>query len=216
MSIESVLLFPNLAAPDLGCFVRRKHELEVNPLDRNIHVEFVPSIDFQPEYHQTYFRIVCGEAGFFQRCLVYMTTSLDIPGPILEHFPPDWVLGGDYRPHPSDWLKYPTQHGERFYWFFGQNRNPLGGSWQADALVGHTYDIYENGVLSTVHFDDTGVDRDMDDLVLEVAVVGRRSWLDLVQASDQEAVNEEFKKAALPKLVERREHDRSPDLQPSP
>jgi hypothetical protein len=143
---------------------------------------------------------MCGEAAFFQRCLVYMTVDLSIPPPNLVAFPPDWILGGEYTPHPSDWLKYPTQSGNRFYWFFGQHRNPSGGSWTADALVGHTYDIYENGTLSTIHYDDTGGDRDMDDLVLQAAIVGRRSWQVVVQASNQQAVNEQVTREGLPQL----------------
>ena len=41
--------FPNPATPDLDCFVRRKHPLEVEPF--NVHVEFQPSIDL-PELRQ--------------------------------------------------------------------------------------------------------------------------------------------------------------------
>jgi hypothetical protein len=205
MPIEAISLFPSFAAPDLGCFVRRKHALEIELGNENIHYEFMPSIDFQPSYHQVYFRVICGRARFFQRCFVYMPAGSNIPPSVLENTPPDWVLGGDYTPRPSDWFRYPTQKGERTYWFFGQHRNPMGGSWQADALVGHIYDIYENGTLSTVHYDDTGGDRDMNDLILEVAVVGRRSWGDLVQAVSQEAANKRFKKTALPKLKKLRE-----------
>lgn len=203
MPLESISLFPTPNAPDLGCFVRRKHELEIEESFNNIHLELNPSIDFNPRYHQLYFRVTCGEAAFFQRCLVYMRTDLSIPPPILPAFPPDWILGGEYTPHPSDWQKYPTQSGERFYWFIGQHRNPSGGSWMADVLVGHTYDIYENGTLSTIRYDDTGADRDMNDFVLEAAIVGRQSWLDIVQAVDQEAVNERFVREGLPKLKSR-------------
>jgi hypothetical protein len=53
--IESILQFPNPITPDLGCFVRRKHEFKTDPdVDfQNVHVEFNPSIDFNPPYHQT-------------------------------------------------------------------------------------------------------------------------------------------------------------------
>ena len=195
--LENILLFPNPDVPDLGCFVRRKHELEVNEFERNLHVELNPSIDFHPNHHQVYFRVMCGHAGFFQRALVKMTADLSVPGPILEHFPPDFVLGGDFRPRPSDWFKFPTQSGQRFYWFFGQHRDPAGSTWASDALVGHTYDIYENGTLSTIKYDDTGGDRDFDDFVLEAAVVGRRSWGDLVQAIDQAEITELVAKKGL-------------------
>lgn len=200
--IESILQFPNPNTPDLGCFVRRKHEFEIDTdVDfLNVHVEFNPSIDFSPPFHQTYFRVMCGEAAFFQRCLVYMTVDAQIPPPVLQTFPPNFVLGGDFRPRPSDWSRFPTQSGERFYWFFGQHRNPATSTWQVDALVGHSYDIYENGTLSIVRYDDTGGDRDFNDLVLEVAIVGRRSWRDIVQAKDQAAVNAKFKKQGLRRL----------------
>jgi hypothetical protein len=200
--IESILQFPNPNTPDLGCFIRRKHEFEIDPdVDfQNVHIEFNPSIDFSPAYHQTYFRVMCGEAAFFQRCLVFMTTDTSIPPPILQNFPPGFVLGGDFNPRPSDWNRFPTQLGERFYWFFGQHRNPATTNWQVDAAVGHSYDIYENGTLSIVRYDDTGEDRDFNDLVLEVAIVGRRSWRDLIQAVDQEKANRTIQKQGIPKL----------------
>jgi hypothetical protein len=191
MSLESILLFPNPNSPDLGCLVRPKHGIEPQGgRSGNIHVELNPSIDFHPLYHQLYFRAICGEAAYYQRCLVYMTSDLSIPAPLLTSFPPDAILGGDYTPRPSDWQRIPTQRGTRFYFFFGQHRNPSAASWRADSLVAHSYDIYGNGTLSTIYYDDTGGDRDLDDFVLEAAIVGRRSWQDVVQAVDQEAVNE--------------------------
>ena len=68
-NVIAPFLFPNFATPDLGCLVRRKHDLEIEVGAANIHVEFMPSIEFQPRYHQTYFRVKCGSAAFFQRCL---------------------------------------------------------------------------------------------------------------------------------------------------
>jgi hypothetical protein len=118
----------------------------------------------------------------------------------MQNFPPDFVLGGDFTPHPSEWNRYPTQSGERFYWFFGQHRIPATTPWQADALVGHSYDIHENGTLSIVRYDDTGGDRDFNDLVLEIAIVGRRSWKDLAEAENQAAVNAKIEKQGLPRL----------------
>jgi hypothetical protein len=198
MSIEDIALFPNPSSPDLGCFVRRKHGLEVETGAENIHVELNPSIDFHPAYHQLYFRVICGEAAYYQRCFVYMTSDLSIPPPVLASFPPDWVLGGEYTPRPSDWQRYPTQSGERFYFFVGQHRNPSESTWAPDALVGHSYDIYENGTLSTIYHDDTGGDRDLDDFVLEAAVVGRSSWKAIAQAPDQEVVTERVARDGFP------------------
>jgi len=92
--------FPNPATPDLGCFVRRKHGLQTEPF--NVHVEFQPSIDLPQLRQQVYFRVVCGKAAFFQRALVLMTFDASIPPPILQNFPPDFVLGGDFTPSPSE------------------------------------------------------------------------------------------------------------------
>jgi hypothetical protein len=194
------LLFPSPNTPDLGCFVRRKHGLETGDDFRNIHVDLNPSIDFHPEFHQAYFRVSCGEAAFFQRCLVYMRP--DASRPPFPGEPPDFILGGDFTPHPSDWQKFPTQGGQRFYYFLGQHRNPQQSTWQADALTGHSYDIYTNGTLSTVQYDDTGGDRDLNDLVVEVAVVGRLPWVNLPQAIDQDEITTEFAKL-LPRLRDR-------------
>lgn len=197
------LFFPSPSTPDLGCFVERRHELRIEEGAGNIHVDLNPSVDFHPNHHQVYFRVSCGEAAFFQRCLVYMRADLSIPPPLLSSLPPDFVLGGDFRPHPSDWQKFPTQGGQRFYFFIGQHRDPAGDSWRADALTGHAYDLYENGTLSTVHFDDTGTDRDLDDFILEVAVVGRSRWDELAQAVDQAEVSERVEEDWLPAVRER-------------
>ena len=193
--------FPNFATPDLGCLVRRKHELQIEEINRNIHVEFVPSIDFAPRFHQTYFRIKCGKAGFFERCMVHRTTDFSIPGPILETFPPDFVLGGDQHVHATDWLRYPVSTSPMNYWFFGQYRNPAETRWKSDALVGHSYDIYENGTLSTVYYDDTGADRDMDDMVVEIAIVGRTPIRIFTQAVDQAIATRHFEEHAAPRIL---------------
>jgi hypothetical protein len=204
--IDDISLFPSPSTPDLGCFLRRKHGVQVDEWARNVHVDLNPSVDFQPRHHQVYYRVVCGHASYFQRALVYMRSDLSIPGPVLAAFPPDDVLGGDYTPRPGDWRRFPTQTGQRFYVFLGQHRPPDATEWRADGLVGHGYDIYENGTLSTVRYDDTGGDRDLDDFVLEVAVVGRRSWRDLVQARDQaeatEAAAEPLRRALRERVVE--------------
>src|SRR5579872_1544121 len=153
--VESISLFPNLSTPDLGCFVRRKHGFETDQdVDfENIHWEYGQTTDFSPAYHQTYFRIMCGEASIYERCNVFMVSGQGEPPE-----PPQFVLGGDYTPRPSDWSKFPTQRGQRTYWFIGQYADPADGTWRADRFVGHSYDIYENGTLSVVQFDDNAVD----------------------------------------------------------
>jgi hypothetical protein len=113
------------------------------------------------------------------------------------NLPPDEVLGGDFRPRPSDWIKFAPQLNTRRYWLMGEHRNPAVDRWEWDSAVGHSYDIYENGTLSTVGWDDTGVDRDFDDLVLEIAVVRRDAlFAGYRVAVAQEAVAERFKELA--------------------
>ena len=202
LSIPIPTFFPDFATPDLGCFVRRKHDIEIEQGSANIHIEYVPSIDFAPQHHQTYFRIKCGEAGFFQRCGVHRTNDFSIPGQILEHQQPDFVLGGDQRVYATDWLRYPVFSAESYYWFFGQYRNPGQQQWRPDSLVAHIYDIYENGTLSTVHYDDTGADRDLNDMVLEVAIVGRKPIRIFEPAIEQEVATELFKKQAMPRILD--------------
>jgi hypothetical protein len=50
-----------------------------------------------------------------------------------------------------------------------------------NASIGHSFDIYDNGTLSTVGWDDTGGDLDHNDKVMEVAVVYRRSYFDWLE-----------------------------------
>jgi hypothetical protein len=92
-----------------------------------------------------------------------------------------------------------AQGGQRFDRFFGQHRNPNGGTWQPDALVGHSYALYDNGTLSVVGYDDTG-DRDFDDLKLDVAIVGRRSWQEVIQAEAQATINTQIERDGIPRL----------------
>jgi hypothetical protein len=149
-------------------------------------------IDFAPRFHQAYFRVKCGKAAFFERCMVHRTADFSVPGPILEQFPPDFVLGGDFTPRSTDWIRYPVSGSPQNYWFFGQFRNPAEVQWRPDAIMAHAYDIYDNGTLSTVQYDDTGGDRDLNDLIIEVAIVGRTPIGILTQAVEQQAATLHF------------------------
>jgi hypothetical protein len=118
--------------------------------------------------------------------------------------PPDWTLGGDYLRHTPRTGSSTPQPGPQIYWFAGEYRNPSQAAWQRDAAVGHSYDIYDNGTLSTVGWDDTGGDRDMDDLIVEVAVVYRRSYFDMFLPVELvEADVEAFARDVLPRYQER-------------
>jgi hypothetical protein len=82
----------------------------------------------------------------------------------------------------------------------GQYLNPAETQWNSDAHVGHSYDIYGNGTLSTVHYDDTGEDRDLNDMVIEVAIVGRTPINIFTQAVDQAVATLHFEEHAAPRI----------------
>ena len=178
--------------PDLGCFLRQEHDFA---LDANffLWLEYAPwelqnnTIVFIP--HQVYFRIKCGEAGYYQRVRAWMASYNSDPISLLGMIP-DYVLGGDHQPYPSDWVKFPVQSGPKDYWFGGEYRNPSQPNWQRDASVGHSFERYDNGTLSTVGWDDTGQDKDYDDLILEVAVVYRRSYFDSLDLLEVDHAND--------------------------
>jgi hypothetical protein len=202
------LTTPN--TPDLACFVEHRHGFQV---DANFHfwLEYAPweFVNGVPTYipHQVYFRIKCGKASFFQRVRAWMAPLGTNPISLLG-VTPDWVLGGDFRPTPSDWVKFPVQSAPKDYWFGGEYRNPTQATWRWDASVGHSFDQYENGTLSTVGWDDTGGDKDYDDLIMEVAVVYRRSYFDVLEAEVlTQAALRRFTRQDLPKY---RASDRVP------
>src|SRR5688500_1816196 len=78
MPVEALFPFPFWTpnTPDLGCFVRRQHDFQ---LDANFRLwnEFPPwdANGYIP--HQAYFRVLCGKAAFYQRVKVWMRQSLD-------------------------------------------------------------------------------------------------------------------------------------------
>jgi hypothetical protein len=106
-----------------------------------------------------------------------MTPANTDPPPLIG-LQPDYVLGGAFAPSPSDWQSFPVRTTDTWYWFGGEHKPPQDTSWRRDASVGHSFDFYDNGTLSTVGWDDTGGDRDFNDIVLEVAIVYRRNFFD--------------------------------------
>jgi hypothetical protein len=176
-SISSELMFPTPDTPDLGCLIQQVHPFEK---DFDFHMWSEESPVLQGD-HQVYFRVKCGEAGFYQRCAVYMSDGFVPPGTPITATLAGSMLGGEFRPRPSDWRKFPAQQVARQYWFHGEYRNPAAPGWHRDEMVGHSLDLYENGTLSTVGWDDTGTDEDLNDHVVEVASVNRTGyfwWLD--------------------------------------
>jgi hypothetical protein len=195
MSIEikglNALLFPTPDTPDLGCHVRNVHPFE-HDYDFHMWSELSPVIEAP---HQVYFRVQCGEAAFYQRTNVYMSPVFVPPGA-----PADAVLGGDFRPRPANWHKFPPQQAPLEYWFHGEYRDPAGPAWHWDAAVGHSFDIYDNGTLSVVGWDDTGGDMDLNDHTLEVAVVNRTDYFGVfIPAEVKDAELERFQRETMPR-----------------
>jgi hypothetical protein len=85
-------------------------------------------------------------------------------------------------------MKYPPQLGSRIYFFAGEHRDPNTPKWIWDRSLGHTYDIYDNGTLATVYYDDVrvGGDRDFNDLIVEVAVVRRQLFFDNLEVAQRD------------------------------
>jgi hypothetical protein len=185
--------------PDLGCFVRQMHGFQVDG-DFPFWNEYAPG-----QAHQAYFRVKCGRASFHQMVKVW---HRNFDGDVHSGNHPDWVLGGDFQPYPSEWLKFAPTTSSLPYWFRGEHRNPSQPNWAPDAAAGHSFDIYDNGTMSTVGWDDTGGDRDFDDMVVEVAIVFRRAYFDQLHpvAKLQQAEFDRFVREELPKLSRAKDH----------
>lgn len=212
MTSTSLNLFHNPATPDLGCFVRQV-QLDVVAPPFNVHAIWVPNPFFPSSRHQTYFRIVCGKTDVFQRLLVYKTPGLDVEPESTDQ--PDWILGGDYPPRPSEWVRYSPSSGACVYWFFGQHRQPpselvlnartlttadLLTPWTLDDNNATTIDLYDNGMLTTIGFSDGVGDNRFNDLVVEVALVNRVTELGLGHVEGQKEMAARYAKEVLPRL----------------
>lgn len=202
--IDIDLVFPTPATPDLGCLVRRVHDFEK---DFDFHMWSELSGVLRG-HHQVYFRVKCGSAAFYQRCAVYMSDDFVAPGTPITATLGGSMLGGEFQPRPSDWRKFPAQQVPREYWFHGEHRDPNTKGWQRDAMVGHSFDIYEHGTLSTVGWDDIpGGDGDMNDLIVEVAVIDRRGyfwWMETAEIAEAD-VND-FRRSAFAARVTEHRH----------
>lgn len=83
------------------------------------------------------------------------------------------------------------------YWFFGYHARD--GVWYADAAVGHITDVYSNGILTTVYYDDDASDLDMNDFVIQIfTTTGGIRPLKLPPL--QAEINGKFEKDVLPRL----------------
>jgi hypothetical protein len=202
------LTFATPDTPDLGCLVNRKHGFQ-EELAGPMWWEFAPWNTTEGVIpHQCYFRVKCGRARFYERVKVWMRPQLD--SLIYNGIGPDHVLGGDFTPYPSDWVKFPVQPGNQMYHFRGEYRDPAQAQWRADAAAGHSFDIYDHGTLSTASWDDTGGDRDFDDIILEVAIVYRRGYFDRVSATVDAVADDVFRKFLLEDFPKIRADERPP------
>ena len=107
--------------PDLRCLACQKYAFRSD--GTFLRAEFAPwavETGFLP--HLVDFRAKRGKASFFERVEIAM--RLDFDSPIYAGIDPDFVLGGDIRPYPSDWRKFPLQRGNMSYAFRGVCRNP--------------------------------------------------------------------------------------------
>ena len=104
----------------------------------------------------------------------------------------------------------PTAEVQQTYWFRGEYRDPSQPDWTPDAAVGHSFDLYDNGTLSTVYWDDIGGDKDLNDIILEVAIVYRSAYFGILKPPVLAAESdfERFVQEELPKL---RPKDRPPE-----
>lgn len=119
--IRPPYFFQTPTTPDLGCHVREEHAFQV---DRpfpcwNEYAPYDANGNVRP--HQACFRVKCARAAFHQRVKVWRR---DFDGDVHSGSNPDWVLGGGFRPYPSNWIKYPPQAMGTPYWFRGEYRDP--------------------------------------------------------------------------------------------
>jgi hypothetical protein len=127
------------------------------------------------ENHQVFYRVAGGSGGLWQRCLAWIRKEKprgQVPG---EN--PDAGMGGEIWPSPTDWSAFPEQTGPdtTYYWFGHYHKNRR---WHPDKGIRVKGDRYENGLLVTLFFDDTGEDWDFDDFIIEVAMVFREDHKD--------------------------------------
>ena len=168
MTGQGSLWFHTPAEPDLGPLVQTGHGFEE---DYDFHA-WAELSDIAQQPHQAYARVKGGSAKHFQRCGFSMRDPGDDIVRIIN-LPPDKLLGGDSRPKPSHWVSFPVQTSPRIYWLTGEHRDESQPTWLRAEAVGHRFDIFENGTMSTVRWDDDGTDRDFNDHIVELALVTR-------------------------------------------
>src|SRR5262249_22463930 len=149
------------ANPDLGQFVR--NDFDTIYAGTNV---WRWQIDGK---HQLIHRVVGGDAGLWQRCLVYVRNA----PPDQKPLPPgdvDFILGGEIWPTPTDWARVQVHDGTWTYYFGGQCHQD--GNWHWDRGVRVRRDYYANGVAMTFSFDDSGSDDgDYNDFIIEADIL---------------------------------------------
>lgn len=150
-----------MAHPDLGRFVRTESD--------NIHAGInIWSWTINGK-HQLLHRVAGGDAGLWQRVLVYMRNAPAGQDPL----PPgdiDFIMGGEIWPTPTDWSRVQTHDGTWTYYFAGQSHRD--GGWRWDRGLRVRRDYHQNGVALTISYDDAGSgDGDYNDYIIEANVL---------------------------------------------
>jgi hypothetical protein len=146
-------------------------------------------------HHQVHYRVAGGESGLWQRCVVYVRNAPPANTP-LPAGNIDLILGGEFWATPTGWSAFEPHSGTYTYYWGGAYHKD--GGWHWDSGVRERKDVYANGIVWTLNYDDTGDHPDYNDYTIEVACVwgghgappqveGRPSAADKVEEVSQDA-----------------------------
>lgn len=149
-----------LRIPDLGTLTKQ------NDID-----EIVPGKSFYTIYldnhFKLYYRVKGGKSSpLWQGCYIYERNAP--PQNSLPRDSHNVQLGGEFNTTPTNWSSFETHNSTYTYYFAGihhQNRK-----WDWDYGFHITRDVYTNGYIWTLSYDDNGSNPDYDDFIVEVAV----------------------------------------------
>lgn len=179
--------------PDLGYWISRRHEYQIEQ-GLNIYAES------NEDPVEICFRTAGSEAALRQKCAIYLTQSwFPIPNPTAQQ--PAYALDESSRA----WKTFGRHPGFTAYWFFGYHSRD--GNWLPNTAIAHMTDVYSNGLLTTVYFEDTGAGGDFNDLVIQIFSATRAGSAFAVPAA-QKKISKKFEKDVLPRLIKQAEKDK--------
>jgi hypothetical protein len=116
------------------------------------------------------------------------------------------TLGGEENIviSPLWWTFGPQYDRPVLYYFVGEFLNN-NGKWVTDYGSDHSWDLYSNGFLATLVFDDSGADDDFNDLVMEIALMYLPITPPRIFSKEQEEINKTFFGKRLPEIKRYRE-----------